>query len=258
MEESEININDINEKLESLSKRCGILETKNEEYEERIKRNEVVIVNLNLQLINLRKEYNEKVNELKKGFEKLGKLLKDNNIIENEIIINFEKKNDENNEKKNNENNEKIIDNKEGSLLDKFENQLYNIFINNKNKEVSFIDKYELKKLSAALLIKYKPNKSPLELSKMFLEQNIALNDTDESSKINIQMKKSYIFKEIDGPQLRKIDKNDKENFLKEFREKYGIFEEEISDKELKDEIENKKYDENEIIRIVLIRLGYI
>ena len=258
MEESEININDINEKLESLSNRCEILEKKNEEYEERIKRNEVVIVDLNLQLINLRKEYNEKVNELKKGFEKLGKLLKDNNIFENEIIINFEKKNDENNEKKNNENNEKIIDNKEGSLLDKFENQLYNIFINNKNKEVSTIDKYELKKLSAALLIKYKNIKSPLELSKIFLERNMNLKDTDESSKINIKMKSTNIYSEIDDVQLRKIDKNDKEKFLKEFREKYGILYGEIPEKELQKEIEYRNYDENEIIKIILKRLGYI
>ena len=258
MEESEININDINEKLESLSNRCEILEKKNNEYEARIKRNEVVIVNLNLQLINLRKEYNEKVNELKKGFEKLGKLLKDNNIFENEIIINFEKKNDENNEKKNNENNEKIIDNKEGSLLDKFENQLYNIFINNKNKEVSFIDKYELKKLSAALLIKYKNIKSPLELSNIFLERNMNLKDTDESSKINIKMKRANIYSEIDDVQLRKIDKNDKEKFLKEFREKYGILYGEIPEKELQKEIEYRNYDENEIIKIILKRLGYI
>ena len=258
MEESEININDINEKLERLSERCGILEKKNEEYEERIKRNEVVIMNLNLLLINLRKEYNEKVNELKKGFEKLGKLLKDNNIFENEIIINFEKKNDENNEKKNNENNEKIIDNKEGSLLDKFENQLYNIFINNKNKEVSIIDKYELKKLSAALLIKYKNIKSPLELSKIFLEKNMNLKDTDESSKINIKMKSTNIYSEIDDVQLRKIDKNDKEKFLKEFREKYGILYGEIPEKELQKEIEYRNYDENEIIKIILKRLGYI
>ena len=258
MEESEININDINEKLERLSERCGILEKKNNEYEARIKRNEVVIVNLNLQLINLRKEYNEKVNELKKGFEKLGKLLKDNNIFENEIIINFEKKNDENNEKKNNENDEKIIDNKEGSLLDKFENQLYNIFINNKNKEVSFIDKYELKKLSAALLIKYKNIKSPLELSKIFLEKNMNLKDTDESSKINIKMKSTNIYSEIDDVQLRKIDKNDKEKFLKEFREKYGILYREIPEKELQKEIEYRNYDENEIIKIILKRLGYI
>ena len=246
MEESEININDINEKLESLSNRCEILEKKNNEYEERIKRNEVVIVNLNLQLINLRKEYNEKVNELKKGFEKLGKLLKDKKIIEKEIIINFEKNN-----------NKKIIDYKGGSLLEMFENQLFNIFSNNTNKNIPIEDIYKLKKLSAALLIKHKYNKSPLEISKMFLEKNIALNDTDESSKINIQMKKSYLYNEI-NVQIRNINKNDKENFLKEFREKYGISEEEISENELKYEIEYRKYDEKEIIRIILIRLGYI
>ena len=45
---------------------------------------------------------------------------------------------------------------------------------------------------------------------------------------------------------------------MKEFREKYGISEEEISEKELKYEIEYRKYDEKEIIRIILIRLGYI
>ena len=246
MEESEININDINEKLESLSKRCEILETNNNEYEARIKRNEVVIVDLNLLLINLRKEYNEKVNELKKGFEKLGKLLKDKKIIEKEIIINFEKNN-----------NKKIIDYKGGSLLEMFENQLFNIFSNNKNKNIPIEDINKLKKLSAALLIKHKYNKSPLEISKMFLEKNIALNDTDESSKINIEMKKSYIYNEI-NVQIRNINKNDKENFLKEFREKYGISEEEISENELKYEIEYRKYDEKEIIRVILIRLGYI
>ena len=247
MEESEININDINEKLERLSERCGILETKNEEYEERIKRNEVVIVNLNLQLINLRKEYNEKVNELKKGFEKLGKLLKDKKKIENEIIINFEKNK-----------NKKIIDYKGGSLIEMFENQLFNIFSNNKTENIPIEDINELKKLSAALLIKRKYNKSPSEISKMFLEKNIALNDTDESSKINIEMKKSYVYAEIEDVQIRNINKNDKENFLKEFREKYGISEEEISENELKYEIEYRKYDEKEIIRIILIRLGYI
>ena len=45
---------------------------------------------------------------------------------------------------------------------------------------------------------------------------------------------------------------------MKEFREKYGISEEEISENELKYEIEYRKYDEKEIIRIILIRLGYI
>jgi len=247
MEESEININEIKEKLESLSEKCKKLETKNNDYEKRIKRNEVIIVDLNLLLINLRKEYSKKVNKLKQGFEELCKLLKDKKIIENEILINFEKNNDE-----------KIIDYKGGSLLEMFENQLFNIFSNNTNKNIPIEDIYKLKKLSAALLIKHKYNKSPLEISKMFLEKNIALNDTDESSKIKIQMKKPYLYNEINDVQLRKIDKNDKENFLKEFREKYGILDEEISEEELKYEIENNKYDENEIIRIVLIRLGYI
>ena len=258
MEESEININNIKEKLESLSERCKKLETKNNDYEKRIKRNEVIILDLNLLLINLRKEYSEKVNKLKQGFEELFKLLKDKKIIEKEILINFEKNNNENNGKKNKENNEKIIDNKEGSLLDKFENQLYNIFINNKNKEVSTIDKYELKKLSAALLIKYKNIKSPMELSKLFLERNMNLKDTDESSKINIQLKRGDIYSEINDVQIRKIDKNDKKNFMKEFREKYGILFGEIPEKELQKEIENKNYDEDEIIKIILKRLGYI
>ena len=250
MEESEININDINEKLERLAKRCEILETKNEEYEKRIKRYEFAIMNINSQLVYMRKEYNEKVNELKQDFDKLCKLLKDKNIIENEILIYFEKNN--------NENNEKIINSKEGSLLDKFENQLYNIFINNKNKDIQIIDKYELKKLSAALLIKYKNIKSPLELSKLFLERNINLKDIDESSKINIKLKRADIYSEINDVQLRKIDKNDKENFIKEFREKYGILYEEIPEKELKNEIEYKNYDENEIVKIILKKLGYI
>ena len=47
MEEYKININDINIKLENLSKRCELLETKNIENEKRIKRNEDTILNLN-------------------------------------------------------------------------------------------------------------------------------------------------------------------------------------------------------------------
>ena len=45
---------------------------------------------------------------------------------------------------------------------------------------------------------------------------------------------------------------------MKEFKEKYGILDEDISEKELKLEIEYRNYNEDEIIKIVLIRLGYI
>ena len=249
MEENEININDINMKLESLSTRCELLEKKNNEYETRIKRNEEVIVDLNKLLIILRKEYNQKINEIKEGYttlyEKLIKVLKDKNIIKDNILMNKE-------------NNKKIIADKEGTLMEKFENQLFNIFSNNKNKDISIEDIYKLKKISAALLIKDKNIKSPLEISKLFLERNMNINDVDESTKINIKMKRSNIYNEINDVQLRKIDKNDKSNFMKEFKEKYGILDEDIPEKELKFEIEYRNYNEDEIIKIVLIRLGYI
>ena len=45
---------------------------------------------------------------------------------------------------------------------------------------------------------------------------------------------------------------------MKELREKYGILDEDICDKELKYEIEYRNYNENEIIKIVLKKLGYI
>ena len=249
MEENEININDMNMKLKSLSTRCDLLEEKNNKYEKRIKRNEEVIADLNKQLIILRKEYNEKINETKEGYttlyEKLIKVLKDKNIIKDNILMNKE-------------NNKKIIADNEGTLMEKFENQLFNIFSNNKNKDVSIADIYKLKKISAALLIKDKNIKSPLEMSKLFLERNMNINDADESTKINIKMKRSNIYNEINDVQLRKIDKNDKSNFMKEFKEKYGILDEDISEKELKFEIEYRNYNEDEIIKIVLIRLGYI
>ena len=249
MEENEININDINMKLESLSTRCELLEEKNNKYEKRIKRNEEVIDDLNKLLIILRKEYNEKINKIKEGYtilyEKLIKSLKDKNIIKDDILMNKE-------------NNKKIIADNEGTLIEKFENQLFNIFSNNKNKDISIEDIYKLKKISAALLIKDKNIKSPLEMSKLFLERNMNINGTDESAKINIKMKSSNIYNEINDVQLRKIDKNDKSNFMKEFKEKYGILDEDISEKELKFEMECRNYNEDEIIKIVLIRLGYI
>ena len=249
MEENEININDINMKLESLSTRCELLEKKNNDYEKRIKRNEEVIADLNKLLIILRKEYNEKINKIKEGYttlyEKLIKALKDKNIIKDDLLMNKE-------------NNKKIIADNEGTLIEKFENQLFNIFSNNKNKDISIVDIYKLKKISAALLIKDKNIKSPVEMSKLFLERNMNINDADESTKINIKMKRSNIYNEINDVQLRKIDKNDKSNFMKEFKEKYGILDEDISEKELKFEIEYRNYNEDEIIKIVLIRLGYI
>ena len=107
--------------------------------------------------------------------------IKKNNIKKeiNKILINEEKYN-----------NQKIIVDNGSSLLEKFENQLFNIFCD-KNEKIQIVDIYKLKKLSTALLIKYKNIKPPLELSKIFFEKNMNINDIDEDTRIKIIMKKS-------------------------------------------------------------------
>jgi len=291
MEENEIIMNDINTQLENLSKRCEVLEKKNIEYENRIKRNEVVNKALNEQLTFLRKEYKEELSLLKKFFiskyNDLLKLTKNNKKEINEIIImnneednyelvNIKKLKEEIEKSINNrldefkfsiyqylgktptgENNEKIIKYKGGTLLERFEIQLSNIFFD-KNQNIPLVDICELKKLSAALIIKYNNSKSPLETAKDFLEKNLN-NNIDEITKMNIDFKRTNVFVEIDDSNyLKKIETNNEQNFIKEFKEKYGILNDDISEKELKKEIEYRKYNEDEIIRVILKKLGYL
>ena len=277
MEETEINnnidINDINMKLERLSKRCEVLETQNNEYEKRMKKNEDIISNLNKQISFIRQEYNKKINELK---------LKNNNE-KNEININKEEKHFdikslyEEIEKylkiklnellyniyeylgktQNKGNDEKIIKFEGGTLFEKFENQLFYIFFD-KNKDISLENISKLRKLTAALLITYNKNKEyPLESVKLFLEKNINKN-VDEITKMNIDFKRSDVLVTITDVALRKIDKENKDEFMKQFKEKYGILNDDISEKELKYLIEYKDYNENQIIKIILERLGYL
>ena len=215
MEENIININDINIKLEKLSKRYEVLEEKNSEYEKRIKRNEDTIVNLNKQLLFVRQEYKKQINELKKNELKL-----------KDIIINEE-------EKKYNikslyaeieklvklklddfkfsileylgktpteGNNEKIIKYQGRTLLDKYENHLFNIFFD-KNKNISLVDISKLRKLTAAILIKYNDKEYPLESVKLLLEKNVNKN-VDEFTQMNIDLKRTKIFEVIEDVKL--------------------------------------------------------
>ena len=271
MEENKININDINIKLEKLSKRYEVLEEKNSEYEKRIKRNEDTIINLNKQLLFVRQEYKKQINELKKNELKL-----------KDIIINEE-------EKKYNikslyaeieklvklklddfkfsileylgktpteGNNEKIIKYQGRTLLDKYENHLFNIFFD-QNKNISLVDISKLRKLTAAILIKYNDKEYPLESVKLLLEKNVNKN-VDEFTQMNIDLKRTKIFEVIEDVKLKNIDKINKDEFMKKFKEKYGILNDDISEKELKYEIEYRNYNEGEIIKIILERLGYL
>ena len=271
MEEYKININDINIKLENLSKRCEILEAKNIDYEKRIKRNEDTILNLNKQLMIVRKEYNEKIKEFNKRELELkdtiiNRIEKEYNIksiyeeIEKLLKIKLEEFKYDIYEYlgkiPTEDKGEKIIKYQGGTLLEKFENHLFYIFFD-KNKNISLEDISKLRKLAAAILIKYTNKESPLELAKLFLEKNVNKN-VDEFTQMNIDFKRSKIFDAIEDMKLTKIDKNIKEEFMKKFKEKYGILNDDISEKELKHEIEYRNYNEDEIIKIILERLGYL
>ena len=287
--------NDINQKLEILSKRCDELEKDNINYKKKLQMNQDNIYNLLVQLKIIRKEYNKELIALKENFTQQ---IKNINQIKqknkNEIIIN-----DENNDlfdfkkikedikeeiikeinnilqKKledlkseiylNVEKNilgekkdkiEEIIKYKDGDIKNRFENELFNIF-SDKRQEIPEKDIKELKKLGAAFLIKYK--QSPLDASKVFLKANFQINkEIDEISNINNEIKKANLFVVMDEIMQRKLDINNQTKYLKDFREKYGIEDNEINDKEIIKYMKKFNNDERKIIEAVLKKIKYI
>ena len=180
-------VNDINKKLEILSKRCDELEKENINYKNKLQLNQDNIYNLLVQLKILRKEYNKEIIALKENFnQQIQNINQIKQKNKNEIIIN-----DENNDlfdfKKikeyikeeiikeinnilqkqledlkieiylNVEKNileekkdkiEEIIKYKDGDIKNRFENELFNIF-SDKRQEIPEKDIKELKKLGA-------------------------------------------------------------------------------------------------------------
>jgi len=287
--------NDINQKLEILSKRCGELEKDNINYKKKLQMNQDNIYNLLVQLKIIRKEYNKELIALKENFtqqikninqieqknkneivindenndlidfKKIKEYIKEeikkeiNNILQkqleelkNEIYLNVEKNILE--EKK--EKIDEIIKYKDGDIKNRFENKLFNIF-SDKRQEIPEKDMNELKKLGTAFLIKYK--QSPLDASKVFLKANFQINkEIDEISNINNEIKKANLFVVMDEIMHRKLDINNQTNYLKNFREKYGIEDKEINDKEIIKYKKKFNNDEKKIIEAVLKKLKYI
>ena len=283
-------INNINKRLEILSKRCDSLEQDNNEYKKKIQLNQENIINLQSQLIFLRKEYTKKINEIKANLlTKLKYLFQNNqqnkekgqknneiiNLNNNDDIINIKYIYEEINKmvQKSLENfkydiytfigttpkgGEEIINEKGKSLRDKFENKLYNIFYD-QSQNILEKDLNELKKLGTALLIKEKV--SPLNYSKFFLDKNMENKDKNEEineiKRINNAKKKEIILVEMEDILIGKIQSNNEKQFIKEFRRKYGISKEEFSDDEIKKEIKNNN-DEIQIIEEILKKLKYL
>ena len=284
-------INNINKRLEILSKKCDSLEQDNNEYKKKIQLNQENIINLQSQLIFLRKEYTKKINEIKANLLTKLKYLFQNNqqnkekVKKNNEIINLDNYDNIINIKyiyeeinkmvqKSLENfkydiytfigttpkgGEEIINEKGKSLRDlrdKFEYKLYNIFYD-QSQNILEKDLNELKKLGTALLIKEKV--SPLNYSKFFLDKNMdnKNEEINEIKRINNAKKKEIILVEMEDILIGKIQSNDEKQFIKEFRRKYGISKEEFSDDEIKKEINNNN-DEIQIIEAILKKLKYL
>ena len=283
-------INNINKRLEILSKRCDSLEQDNNEYKKKIQLNQENIINLQSQLIFLRKEYTKKINEIKANLlTKLKYLFQNNqqnkekgqknneiiNLNNNDDIINIKYIYEEINKmvQKSLDNfkydiytfigttpkgGDEIINEKGKSLRDKFENKLYNIFYA-QSQNILEKDLNELKKLGTALLIKEKV--SPLNYSKFFLDKNMENKDKNEEineiKRINNAKKKEIILVEMEDILIGKIQSNNEKQYIKEFRRKYGISKEEFSDDEIKKEIKNNN-DEIQIIEEILKKLKYL
>ena len=277
-------INDINKKFENLTEKCELLEKRN-------KLNENTILNLNTQLKFLREEHRKELDNIKLNFTiQLKNFF--NTISQNkakgkecaEIIIVDQKKGIEDiknmcigminkienklvnlkcdvleylgNTPGNSEKSNKIIDDKEGEIEERFENKLFNIFFD-KNQTIPKNDLMELKKLGSALLITKKI--IPISAAKNFLEQNV-LNNNEISGivKMSIDLKKVNIFNEMSDISIRKLDNIFEDKYIKEFKEKYGILDEEISDDIIKQEIIKQNYNETHILEAILKKLNYI
>ena len=284
-------INDINKKFENLSKRCDKLENENIDYKKKLELNQTNILNLLKQQELLRNEYKKEINNIVEKFTKqirdiyqmipknkneiildnenndlfdIKKIKKDiYNMVEKRLedfkyqIFSFigkylvEKKDPKKEQK-----NEKIINFEDENIKNRFENKLSNIFID-KGQSIPDKDIKDLKKLGSAILIKYK--QSPLIVSKSIIDRKLNDNkEIDEISRINNELKKGIILIAMDDIIYRKLDKSNPSKFLKDFREKYGIEENEISDEEIKNNMIKYNYNEKKIIDAILKILKYI
>ena len=198
--------------------------------------------------------------------------------LKNEFFISIGKKPKKKKEEKNKENKEEIYeDSEEDKIEDKkfekneifeykgknlsslLESKLTNIFFD-QSPQVDINDMNELKKISSAILIK---GKAPLEIIGKFFDKNINnnnnQNDIEQTIKNNLINKKIEIFDGIqDLSLLKKIPTKNIYEYIKEFREKYGITKKDFCDRNLIKEIKKSNFDEIYLVRLILVKLNYI
>ena len=271
MNANDIYNNDINKKLENITKELELLRIENAKNKEIIQKNKESILNSNKQLLQIKEEYNRNMFVLQEKYNKQF------GYLTNYIVQNFNKDNanninkiqekDENKIpgffhikddlsqknifKENNENfNFKIR-----TLIDKFEFKLDNIFID-VNPNIGTNDLNDLKKLSIALIIK---KQNPQDLLSFYLNKNKINNYNKENINqlVIVGSKKSKInefIAEMQNISLNKIEKIKINEFIKQLREKCGFTEEDINDEDLMKEIKKHSYDKANIILSILTK----
>lgn len=284
-------INEINKKLQNLIKRCEALEKENINNKKIIQINKVNILNLLEQQQRLRDEYKKEINDLQKYYnQQINKLYQafSKNKNENEIIIENENNNNlfyskkikkeiddalevklQNfkseiyfyvgqiaTKEKKNKKKEDIIKYKDKNIINQLENKLNNIFYD-KSQEIPDKDIKELKKLGSIILIKHK--QIPLDIAKSFIDNNLSKSkETNGIFKFNFDIKRGVILFQMGDISSEIIDKQNPSQFLKDFRDKYGIEDNDISEKELKKIMKKYNNNEKQMIEAVLKKLKYI
>ena len=197
----------------------------------------------------------KKYNKLKEGLLNLFKKKQNKNDEEKKEDKNEEKKENEIVEKKEEKN--EIIEYKGKNLLVLIETKLTNIFFD-ENPTIDINTINEMKKISSAIIIK---KADPLMIMNQFFDKNFNKNfdEMDEKFRDNIAIKKTKIFGSLqDISLLKKIETKDPEKYMKEFREKFGISEEDFNEKDLKKLITKKKFEDKAIITEILKKLKYL
>ena len=172
---------------------------------------------------------------------------------------NINKKNEKKVDNKNpkaikNEKKEDIIIFKGNNLLESLEIKLIKIFTE-KSPDIYIDDLNDLKKICSALLI---DKIDPIDRISEFFKNNFInfKNELDENNKTNLAAKKVKIFDSSQNLSLlNKIEAKDNDEFIKQFRNKYGITTEDYKDKDLIKLLKKGKQ-EKDILLEILKKLG--
>ena len=146
------------------------------------------------------------------------------------------------------------------TLLELIEDIIIKIFTD-KSSDIDKDDMNSLKKLFTVLIIS---NNNPMQNISEFLKNNFNnfQNELDENNRTILANKKGQLYNCIETlsfniVQAKNCGKEYIDEFIKQFRDKYGITEKDYDDKKLKEQIKKGKK-EIDILTIILKHIKYL